>query len=205
MMAAVDEAIRSAHPSHIMYFSSDAVYPFGEEPVSEGSCAEPADLYGAMHLARELVVKSYTACPVVVFRPTLVYGAEDTHNSYGPNRFRRMAIGESEITIFGDGEEMRDHIYIEDVVQLVLMALRRRSRGLLNVATGTSISYAELARKVAERFDKPVGIVSQPRTNPITHRKFDVAARKAAFPDFVPMSLDEGLDQAHHLIAATST
>src|SRR3546814_996991 len=99
---------------------------------------------------------SSDVCSSDLLRPTLIYGAEDTHNSYGPNRLRRMARKDARITLFGAGEETRDHISVDDVYRLILLTLRHRSEGVVNLATGHSISYMELARKIAYLFDTPV-------------------------------------------------
>lgn len=197
MGAAVCEAIERVKPAHVIYVSSDAVYPMRAALVSEQTCAEPTDLYGAMHLARELMVQGVAGGQVAVLRPTLVYGADDTHNSYGPNRLRRMARKDGRITLFGAGEEMRDHIAIDDVVALLLLVLRHRSTGTINLATGRSISYADLAARVAALFPGPVEIVGTPRQSPVTHRHFAVSAMRRAFPGFVFTELEDGLAKAH--------
>src|SRR3546814_11446336 len=72
---------------------------------------------------------SSDVCSSDLLRPTLIYGAEDTHNSYGPNRLRRMARKDARITLFGAGEETRDHISVDDVYRLILLTLRHRSEG----------------------------------------------------------------------------
>lgn len=195
--AHVCAALGRVPPAHVVYVSSDAVYPPDVSRVTEQSCAEPNDLYGAMHLAREVMVKAATPAPIAVLRPTLVYGAADTHNSYGPNRLRRMARKEGRITLFGEGEETRDHLLVDDVVALMLLVLRHRSAGTLNLATGRSITYAELARRVAAQFEGPIEIVGTPRRSPVTHRHFDIAALRKAFPRFVFTPLDDGLAKAH--------
>lgn len=196
MAAAVCAALERVIPSHVVYISSDAVYPFGAGQVSEESAAEPTDLYGAMHLARELMVRQASKAPVAVLRPTLIYGAADTHNSYGPNRLRRMAKKDRRITLFGGGEETRDHIYIDDVVSLIGLAIAHRSAGTLNLATGTSISYADLAEKIKAISAAPIEIVTTQRQNPITYRAFDVTALYRAFPAFRFTPLDKGLASA---------
>ncbi len=197
MVASVCAALETATPAHVVYFSSDAVYPTDVGRVTEESCAQPPDLYGMMHLAREVMLKTSTKAPVAVLRPTLVFGSADTHNSYGPNRFRRMAKKEGRITLFGGGEETRDHIVVDDVAALAVLMLRHRSSGTLNLATGHSISFAGLARKVVALFDRPIEIVATPRQNPITHRHFDVIALRKAFPTFAFTPLDDGLARAH--------
>ena len=197
MAASVCAALEEVPPAHVVYFSSDAVYPTDVGRVTEESCAQPPDLYGMMHLAREVMLKTSAKAPVAVLRSTLVYGAGDTHNSYGPNRLRRMARKEGRIALFGEGDETRDHILVDDATALALLVLRHRSTGLLNLATGRSISYAELARKVAALFDRPIEVVTTPRQNPITHRHFDITALRKAFPTFTLTPLDAGLARAH--------
>ena len=164
--------------------------------VSEQSCAEPDDLYGMMHLARETMIKSATKAPVAILRTTLVYGAADTHNSYGPNRFRRMAHKDGKITLFGQGEETRDHILVNDVAALAGRSLRHRSAGTLNLATGRSISYAELAKKVAH-YSISRSRYRYLKTNPDLASAFDVTALRKAFPTFVFTPLEQGLAKAH--------
>ncbi|MGH6804383.1 MAG: NAD-dependent epimerase/dehydratase family protein [Methyloceanibacter sp.] len=197
MAASLCHALTKVTPSHVVYFSSDSVYPMTTGLITETSCTEPDDLYGMMHLAREMMITSVTKAPIVALRPTLVYGAADTHNSYGPNRLRRMAHKDGKIALFGQGEETRDHILVEDVAALAVLALRHRSAGTLNVATGRSITYAELAKTVAALFDKPVEIIGAARQTPITHRHFDVTALRKAFPMFVFTPLEDGLAKAH--------
>jgi nucleoside-diphosphate-sugar epimerase len=108
-----------------------------------------------------------------------------------------MARKEGRIALFGEGEETRDHILVDDAAALALLVLRHRSTGLLNLATGRSISYAEIARKVASLFDRPIEIVTTLRQNPITHRHFDITTLRTAFPTFAFTPLEKGLAKAH--------
>lgn len=198
MGAAVSAAVAAKPPSHLIYVSSDAVYPFTAGATSEASPAEPTDLYGAAHRAREIMMQGLAACPVAILRPTMIYGAGDTHNSYGANRFRRMARAEGRITLFGGGEETRDHMFIDDIVALIDLTLQHRSAGTLNLVSGRSVSFADLARMVAGHFDKPVEIVALPRQMAITHRAFDAANVARAFPDLRLTPLEEGIARGHN-------
>ena len=195
--ANIAEALKSSDPSHVIYFSSDAVYSMDEALVREETPAEATDLYGAMHLSRELIFKSEVSAPLAVLRPTLIYGADDTHNSYGPNRLRRLARDKGKITLFGGGEETRDHIYVEDVARLTIEVLKNRSQGLLNVATGQSIAFVDLAPQVAQLFGENVEVELTERQNPITHRSFDVTTLHTAFPQFGFTPLSKGLAVSH--------
>jgi len=197
MISHIAAVLERVEPAHVVYVSSDAVYPLDVTPVNEASAVAPEDLYGAMHLSREIALKSEVKAPLAILRPTLIFGAGDTHNSYGPNRLRRMARDKGTITLFGGGEETRDHVYIDDVAALMALMLSHKSHGLLNVATGRSISYLDLAHKVAGLFDGDVDVELTPRQNPITHRSFDITNLRKAFPQFGFTPLDDGLRQAH--------
>jgi nucleoside-diphosphate-sugar epimerase len=193
MMQHVCSALEKTGCVHLVYFSSDAVYGLGPARVTEETLAAPQDLYGVMHLARELMARALAKVPVLVFRPTLVYGAGDTHNAYGPNRFRRAAQKEGIIRLFGGGEETRDHIHVDDVAALTARCLLHRSTGMLNVATGRSVCFRELAEMVARQSPKPVRIVETARAQPVTHRHYDVTNLIKAFPDFKFIALEDGL------------
>ena len=91
MMQTVCAAVGKIGCGHFVYFSSDAVYNGADSRVTEETPASPQDLYGATHYTREIMARSLAKIPVLVLRPTLIYGLDDTHNSYGPNRFRRAA------------------------------------------------------------------------------------------------------------------
>jgi len=193
MMQHLCAALERSGCSHLIYFSSDAVYPFTAGRVNEETPAAPHDLYGAMHLARELVARSLARIPLLILRPTLVYGAEDTHNAYGPNRFRRSVQADGRIQLFGEGEETRDHIHVDDVAALTVRCLERRSTGVLNAATGISTSFREVAELVAAQFSRPVEIVRAPRANAVTHRHYDVTELLKGFPDFRFVTLRDGI------------
>lgn len=200
MMDNVCAALEKSPVGHLVYISSDAVYRDSPDPLTEDSCAEPGSLHGAMHLARELMLDSVHQGPFAILRPSLLYGAADPHNGYGPNQFRRKCIAGETITLFGEGEERRDHVFIDDVAELIARVVRHKSSGVLNVATGAVASFREIAEQVAAHFDVPPEIKSSPRKGPMPHggyRPFSTSVCRKAFPDFNYTQLSEGLAKAH--------
>jgi len=182
--------------SHVVNISSDAVYADSREPLTEMSCASPESLHGAMHLAREAMLRSELRQPLAVLRPSLLYGKGDPHNGYGPNRFQRLAAQGQPIVLFGEGEERRDHVHVDDLGELVARVLYRRSTGVLNVATGQVHSFREIAELIAALAGREVEIRGSARQGPMPHngfRPFDVTACHKAFPDFRYTPLREGL------------
>lgn len=193
---AILDALGRVALAHVVNISSDAVYGDLPLPLSEASAAAPGSLHGVMHLARELMFASTLTVPVAMLRPTLVYGARDPHNGYGPNQFRRKAQAGEDIVLFGEGEERRDHVYIDDVAELAVRMLFRRSSGSLNAATGQVHSFREAAEMVVAQTGATIAIKGSPRKGPMPHngyRPFDPAATFSAFPDFRYRTLAEGL------------
>lgn len=190
MGEAVTGALAKRPVAHVVYVSSDAVYPDDANPVTERTPCNPSSLHGIMHLAREVMLRGTVRAPLAILRPSLLYGAADPHNGYGPNRFRRLAAKGEPIALFGGGEEMRDHILIDDVGVIAIEVLRWRSAGVLNVATGESHSFKRVAEMVS---GGTVAIKDTPRQNPITHRHFDISDCLKSFPTFRYTRLVDGL------------
>ena len=200
MMASVCDALAQQPVAHLVYISSDAVYADGPLPLTEASPAAPASLHGAMHLAREqMLLVAAGSIPVAILRPTLVYGAGDPHNGYGPNRFRRQANRGDTIVLFGEGEERRDHVDVDDVAEIGGLVIAHRSEGILNIATGAVTSFRDLANKAVALSLRTVPIEGSPRIGPMPHngyRPFDPAGTFQAFPGFRYTALDAGLARA---------
>ena len=91
-------------------------------------------------------------------------------------------------------------MWIEDVAELLTHSLRYRSRGVLNLATGTVVSFRQIAEWVVGHFPKPVAVLGSPRQGPMPHngyRPFDPAATRMAFPDFAHTQIVDGLGDVH--------
>jgi nucleoside-diphosphate-sugar epimerase len=184
--------------AHIVYVSTDAVYHDETNLARESSRAEPSSYHGRMHTTREhMLIETAKASetPLALLRPSLLYGTGDTHNGYGPNRFVRAALAGNALKLFGNGEEQRDHVDVGDVATVTGLMLDRRSTGVLNIATGTSLSFRKAAEIVAGILGSGVEIQPSARVNPIVHRHFDISALLTAFPAFQPVPLADGLAQ----------
>ena len=54
------------------------------------------------------------------------------------------------IKIFGKGEEMRDHVHIDDVSRIIVLSILRKSIGKLNIVSGSVVSFSEIASKIID-------------------------------------------------------
>jgi UDP-glucose 4-epimerase len=193
MGRAVIDAVQGLDIAQLVYASSDAVYSFADPLISEATPSVPTDLYGSMHRTREIMLASEVKAPLALVRFAAIYGAGDTHNSYGPNRFIRQALKDGRISLGGDGEETRDHVHVADAAALLESIVMHGSVGLLNIASGRSVSFRSVAETIAAIAGRNVAIAPSPRQNPITHRTFDTVNLIRAFPTFRFTTLQEGL------------
>ena len=171
-----------------VYFSSDAVYEFQEDPVSEETQVDLPNLYAVAKYTGERALQAVAAAqgfPLLILRPTGVFGPGDTHNSYGPNRFVKTVVSEGKVSIFGAGEETRDHVYLDDAVDLTLALAGAGAAGVFNVVSGESRTFGSIVEDLKRVASKPFEVVQLPRSGgAITHRQYDASRIRKALPDF---------------------
>jgi len=196
MASSVCQALDNQSVSHLTYISSDAVYADNPDPLTENSITAPDSLHGIMHMAREHMLQTAAMVPICILRPTLIYGFGDPHNGYGPNRFIRQAIANSDLYLFGRGEEQRDHIWIGDVARYIKYVLIHKSVGVLNLCSGVTITFAEIATTILKNINCTSTIKYVERSGPLPHngyRPFDPSLCRRLFPDFTAAQPSEGI------------
>ena len=154
---------------YLLYVSSDAVYSDSKKPISEKSETEPDSLHGFMHLMRENILKLLDI-KLCIVRPTLVYGCNDTHNGYGPNQFIRLAQSKKNISLFGKGEERRDHIHVNDVGNAIYFLVNKRYVGTINLVTGRVNSFFKIAEKIKDLYNVKIEYIR--RIGPMPHNGY---------------------------------
>ncbi len=146
-------------PTRIVFVSTGgAIYGEGEGqalPLDEGAPIEPLSPYGQSKFAAEGYVALYErlyGLPSVSLRLGNVYGPrQDPLGEAGVIAiFCGKLRGGERPTVFGDGRQTRDYIYVGDVVAAALAAAESGASGPINVGTGVETDVLELARRLAE-------------------------------------------------------
>jgi len=160
--ANVLEAARGAGTRRFVFVSTGgAIYGEGEGkalPLDEGAPAEPLSPYGQSKFAAEGYLGLYErlyGLSTVALRLGNVYGPrQDPLGEAGVIAIfcGKLRAGERP-TVFGDGRQTRDYIYVGDVVAAALAAAESRASGPINVGTGVETDVLELARALAELED----------------------------------------------------
>ena len=163
---ALNVALASKNISVLVFASSCAVY--GEPvylPIDEEHPLNPKSPYAASKVSGEAYVTAYAS--LYGFRPVILR----LFNVYGPCQskpyagvitefIKRVAKGEPPI-IYGDGQQTRDFIHVDDAVQAIIRALTSdKAYGVYNIGSGRSTTINDLAQlilKLTGRTDlKPV-------------------------------------------------
>ena len=187
-----------AHPFRkVVYVSSDAVYPMSDDVVTEASAVEPADFYALAKYAGERVLANICGAakiPLVIVRPTGVYGAGDTHNSYGPNRFISQIHNERKVNLFGEGDDIRDHVYVDDVAAAVVeLAAAPDVTGTFNIASGESRSFGSVVEQLQALSPVEFEVVNLPKSGGTSRRDFDISRLRSALPNLTLTPFEDGL------------
>ncbi len=195
-------AARDNNVGKVIYASSAAVYGNTPTlPVSENMCPSPQSPYALTKLVGEYYCRIFHqiyGLSTICLRYFNVYGPrQDPNSEYAaaiPRFIARVSQDESPI-IYGDGEQSRDFIYIDDVVQANLMAAENNVTGVLNIGTGESKSINDLAETIIHIMGKDLKPVYEAGCETdIRHSLADISrARSIGYePQF---SLEDGLRQ----------
>ncbi len=190
-------------PKHIIYISSDAVYEDSKNLIRENNPLDSSNIHARMHIEREKIFINHCnkkKINLTIARPTLVYGPGDTHNGYGPNKFIREVNNKKGIFLFGEGEEKRDHILINDLAFIISEFIDKKIYGIYTLATGEVISFYDIAKIIYNLKGLPLSNINYiKRTSPMPHngyRAFDVSKIKSIIRNFNLTDIEEGIKKS---------
>ena len=209
------ECARETGTGRIVYVSSGGVvYGEPEEiPTPEAAPKLPLSPYGVTKLSGEYYLHYYRAVhglEYVALRYANVFGPrQDPHGEAGVVAIfcEQLQSGE-ELTIFGDGEQTRDYVYVKDVVsanllasEMVLKPATNIDAVAFNVGTGAGTSVNRLAdvlENIAEV--RPGRVYRETRAGELRHSTLEVS--RFAERGWAPRhTLEEGLRETFHFIA----
>ena len=151
------EACRGARVRKLVYSSSSAIFGEAERlPIDESHPVNPASFYALSKLTGERYTRlaaSLWGVPGVCLRYFNVFGEPMAPNEYSGviwTFFDRLR-NRMPLTIYGDGNQVRDFVFVADVVRANLLAAERADPGAVyNIGTGVETKIVELARTMVE-------------------------------------------------------
>jgi UDP-glucose 4-epimerase len=193
-------AARDCHVKKVVFASSCAVY--GDTPslpARENLPTAPLSPYAVTKAAGEqycAVFRHVYGLATVCLRYFNVYGPrQDPNSEYAAvvPKFITAALSGRQLTIFGDGQQTRDFVFVKDVVSANICAAQAETSGVFNIGSGRRTSVIELAnliQKLAGRYGEPA--FRPPKPGEIKHSYSDIS--RAGELGYSPKhSLEEGI------------
>jgi nucleoside-diphosphate-sugar epimerase len=202
--AVVLDTAREAGVDTVVVASSSAVYGSTERlPKVELMPVQPESPYAlSKHYTEELAVQfsQFHQMDTVALRYFNVFGPrQDPAGDYAavvPKFVDLMTDGDRPV-IYGDGEQSRDFVYIDDVVRANVLAAESDASGVVaNVASGERVSINGLVAQLNNVLDTEIEpVYDDPRPGDVRHSVADVERAHAAFGYEPEVGFQEGLEQ----------
>ena len=144
----------------MVFTSSIAVYGQGSQtPLDEEVPKKPISSYGVSKSSAEDYLSLYRdEVRNTVLRLSNVYGPKDSFGNDVITRFIRGGIHDGFVTIYGDGKQTRDFVYVEDVCDAIISSVKDHKSDLFNVGGPTEVSLLDLHRYIQKKLDKQIVI-----------------------------------------------
>lgn len=195
------EACAAADTGKLIFASSSAVYAeLPDRPKRESDCPEPVSPYAVSKLEGEHLCAAFgqrSGLSSVCLRFFNVFGprqpADSDYAAVIPIFAERGLRGEP-LTIYGDGAQTRDFVYVEDVAEAIFQAATRPAEGVLNIGTGVEIDVRTLADTIADLTGGPKShAFAEARPGDIRSSTADVESAAEALEWRARFSLQAGL------------
>ncbi|OYT27596.1 MAG: epimerase [Candidatus Altiarchaeales archaeon ex4484_96] len=183
------------------FIHASSAAPLGEHkpPLHEGLVPRPLSPYGAGKLAGEGYCFAFNASyglKTICLRFSNVYGPYSMHKMSAVHLFIRKALKGEPVTVYGDGKQSRDLVYVGDICQAIHKSISGDITGLYHVGTGKQTSLLELLDLIEELTGKKIKIDFKPERKGEIKINFCSIDKARSEMDYNPMfSLREGLEQ----------
>lgn len=153
------KALNRLQPKRVFYTSSALVYGECDEPAHENDQMAPVEEYSRFKLAAEELLQKNLESTIHlgILRLANVYGSPKNRGFIGLV-LGHLAKGETgEILLNGDGQQERDYIFLDDVIEALLVLQKGLKKSeAINIATGKSSTLLEIVRTISTLVNKPI-------------------------------------------------
>lgn len=195
----------NSNVSRFLYASSCAIYGNVEAlPIKEECLPNPTSPYGASKLAAENYVRVFYEnfdLETVCLRYFNVYGSRQAYNQYSGviTLFLNYLEKNRPLTIFGDGNQTRDFVHVQDIAEANILATKTDGIAgeAFNIASGKPTTINQLANMLLELTGKTENKIrySKPRKGDIKHSFADISKAKNKLGYKPKISLKDGLSK----------
>jgi len=197
------QAARDSDITRVLFPSSAAVYGNSSLfPKTEASSIHPISFYALSKQIAEMYVNSFSdfyGISTIILRYFNVYGpGQNPKSSFMttiPLFIEKILSGE-DLTIFGDGRQTRDFVYIKDVVDSTIQAMKSGTTGTYNIGSGTETSINQIISIIRDIMDTDFNVQYLPAKDGDLKRSVaDISAAKKAFNFNPKMNIRDGIEE----------
>ena len=197
------QGAREAGVARFILASSGA--PLGQQtpPIHEELVPRPISPYGASKLAGEAYCSAYHGSfglDTVVLRFGNVYGPRSNHKGSVVAKFIQHILADKDLTIYGDGRQTRDFIYVSDLVDAIVLAMRKSDVGgeVFQIATHREHTVGEVSTALNRLAEKYLGktsrvVYEQERKGEVKRNYSDISKAKRLLGFTPRVDMEEGL------------
>lgn len=193
------EAAKKFNVGHIIFSSSSSVYNDNNSgQYEEASQTNPLSPLGISKMMVENYIdylQKTTDIIFTTFRYFNAFGPRQRLSEFSgiiPNLIEK-ALKNEEVTIFGDGNQIRDFIYVGDIANVNLKAIENPVGGVFNIGSGKGTSINKLLATIEQLMGVKISKLYAKTTNEITNSIADISKAKKTFNWKSNVSLKQGL------------
>jgi dTDP-glucose 4,6-dehydratase len=194
------ESARAIGVRRFVHVSTDEVYGSLDAPLEADEMfpLNPSSAYSASKAGSDLLALAYSrtyGLPVIVTRAS---------NNYGPRQFPEKliplmianALADQPLPVYGDGQQVRDWLYVEDHCRALLAVLDRGRTGeIYNIGGNRALPNIEVIRRILDVTGRPASLMTRVQDRPGHDRRYALSSQKlTAETGWTPtVAFDDGL------------
>ncbi|WP_395001771.1 ADP-glyceromanno-heptose 6-epimerase [uncultured Helicobacter sp.] len=186
----------------LIYASSAGTYGNSPAPNSLGVGEVPENIYGYSKLQMDVfarkILERDSQTPLIGLRYFNVYGEREFYKGKTASMILQLglqALEHKKVRLFKHGEQLRDFVYIKDVIQANVKAIEARASGVYNVGAGVARSFNDIVEILKKHLgDFEVEYIDNPYVFYQNHTQADISLSEE-FLSYTPrFSLEQGIE-----------
>lgn len=181
----------------LIYLSSNAVYGvhLNHKNINEKGTLVSDTPYSLSKYYSEKILKmtfKNNLKKLVIIRPTTIFGSNEKILANNPYGFFYKMMKRNKIKLWGNGDEIREFLYVEDLSKIIYHITTKNFFGILNIG-GFKSSYINIIKKISKMYNLNGNIVFQKRTTKKVNKSYNSNLLKKLYPSFRITSLESSL------------
>ncbi|TYR80643.1 NAD-dependent epimerase/dehydratase family protein [Priestia megaterium] len=162
-----------------IFSSSSAVYGESDKPISEDAPTNPISFYGTSKLVSEIYIKLFNhlyGIPYTILRYANVFGPRQKSDGEGGvvSIFINQLLNAQTPCIYGDGKQTRDFVFVEDVAQANVSAIKHGKNETFNIGYNKQTSINDLYKIISEKINSTISpVYKNPLNGNILYSQLD--------------------------------